>query len=370
MVATDHVVDFKLESTPLANRLIDQRYQVLGLVGQGATSQVYLCVDVETDTRVVLKEMLCDHRAGEQLRVRFCNEARAMSRIDHPGVVRFLDAVVPEEGPAYLVMEPLRGEPLSELLARRPLLPFDLVLVIARQVATALAAVHQKGIVHRDVKPDNLFLLGPPEQPFGVKVIDFGMAKLPESRDTQPTNMVVGTAEYMAPEQVMADPVDARTDIYSFGILLFRLFTGHLPFEDGSGMDLLSHQIFSPVPPASWLMDEPDPRIDALIRRATHKHPDNRYSTMSMLVAELDGLVGLHPHSTPPPPPLRVTPDVYAPSNGHGRRFANLLSSRYHSIIPAGFFDDGHDAEFPLTRRRPTTPPSPLLRELEEVGES
>jgi eukaryotic-like serine/threonine-protein kinase len=357
LVTSDDTADFELESTPLINTLIDQRYRVLGVLGHGATSEVYLCSDEDTNTKVVLKRMLCEHESAERFRVAFCHEAQALMRIDHPGVLRMLDAVVTENGPAYLVTEALRGEPLADLLARQPLLPTDLVLIIARQLASALVAVHQKGVVHRDVKPDNLFLVGPKGNPFGVKLIDFGMAKLPDGPPDPPTNMVVGTAEYMAPEQVMADEVDGRTDIYSFGILLFRLCTGHLPFEQGSGMDLFSHQVFSSIPPASWLNEELDPRMASLIRRATHKHPDNRYRSISMVLAELDGMVGMHPHSTPPPPPLRISPDIYVPNNDNGKQFASLLGARYRSIVPAGFFDDGHDAEFPLTRRR-STPPS------------
>jgi serine/threonine-protein kinase len=191
-------------------------------------------------------------------------------------------------------------------------------------------------VVHRDIKPDNLFLLGPANDPFCVKIIDFGMAKIPQSNGSSGVNTVLGTVEYMAPEQVMADPVDARTDVYGLGILLFRLFTGQLPFESPEGMELLTFQLFSPVPRTSWICDDLCPWLEQVVARATCKHPDNRHQSMTELIAELD--TALAPlRSEPEPLFLPVEPDVYEPRNPKGREVAGLLAERYQSIAPPGF---------------------------------
>ena len=153
-----------------------------------------------------------------------------------------------------------------------------------RHAAAGLLAAHRAGIVHRDVKPDNLFLLGPLGEPYALKVIDFGMAQS-ASGSTQSKGLLLGTVQYMAPEQIVADPVDARTDVYGLGVVMFRMFTGHLPYETDFHTDVLAHQLFSPTPPPSWLSDTIDPRIETVIVTAMRKHPENRYDFMQGLLA-------------------------------------------------------------------------------------
>jgi len=330
------LASFGARSTKRAGQFVGKRYRIEGLLGSGATSTVYLAVDTRLGHSVVIKQLTPDGDKKDQLRQRFLSEAQALATLRHPGIVRVLDFGAPPDERPYLVMEALVGETLASLLKRRRRIPFDVALTIARHTAQALAAAHEVGLVHRDIKPDNLFLLGPHDAPFGVKVIDFGMAKLPQSNGTSGVHTVLGTVEYMAPEQVMADPVDGRTDIYSFGVVAFRLFTGHLPFEAPAGFDLLCHQLLSPVPPASWIHNGIDPHIDALITRATRKHPDNRYPNMPSLMADLDAVMGL---TTGPvaDASLRVEPDVYVPQNDKGREVAALLAERYKTIAPLAY---------------------------------
>ncbi len=354
--------DFPLSPTPLADSLIDARYRVHGLVGEGATSKVYLCTDeaLPESEPVVVKQMSPGQTTSEHLLRRFAVEADALERLEHPSVVRLLRHSVPPRGDAYLVMEALTGETLGELLDRIPVPETDLALLIARQVAVALLAVHRSGLVHRDVKPDNLFLLGPKGAPYGVKIIDFGMAQLPEAASALEPELVVGTAAYMAPEQVMAEPVDPRTDVYAFGIVLFRMFSGHLPFEGAEGTNLLCHQVFSEVPPLSSAVAHVDPRIVGLIRRATRKHPENRTPSVALMLAELESILGFNTLAGPPNPPLRVVPDHYLPVSPQGRRYTSLLVRRYRALCPdavlSSWLDDS-EPEFALVRRRATTPP-------------
>ncbi len=322
--------------------LLGQRYRIDGLLGSGGTSDVYLVFDRVRDERVVAKQLNAGASQNPELRSRFLAEGRGLLGLHDPGIIQIMDCVEAEGERPFLVMELLIGEPLSALQKRQRELPVPTALLIARAAAKGLLAAHEAGIVHRDIKPDNIYLLGPPGEPFGAKIIDFGMAKLPDQNGTSGVHTILGTVEYMAPEQVMADPVDGRTDIYGFGIVLFRLFTGQLPFEADGGIDLLSHQLFSPIPPPSWICETIDPDIETIIVRATRKHPDNRYVNVAALLADLEAI------GTSSPPvwrPLLVDPDVYQPRNEKGREVAVLLAERYSTIAPPIFQEgEGDDS--------------------------
>jgi serine/threonine protein kinase len=233
-------------------------------------------------------------------------------------------------------MEPLLGEPIQSFLLRRGIMPEGMVLVLARQIAEGLVAAHAAGIVHRDLKPGNLFLAGDPDIVPRCKIIDFGFAK--DTRESaeddaapSSTNLIIGTAQYMAPEQVLADVVDARTDVYGFGVTLFRLLTGHLPFDLDPGVDLLSHQLFSPTPPPSWLVEELDPELEQIVLRCMRKHPENRYPSMQ---AVADDLVRIINGVAISELPLQRDPDVYKPHNQHGLEAAGVLAERFGTEAP------------------------------------
>lgn len=353
---------FGAKPTRRAGQLVGGRYRLLGQLGNGGTASVYLACDSKTGHGVVVKQLAEQNEHNEALRQRFLAEAEALSKIQHAGIVRVLDFGAKDDQRPYLVMETLVGETLSSLLKRRNRLPTELALRIARDTARGLVAVHQAGLVHRDIKPDNLFLLGPHGDPFGVKIIDFGMAKLPETSDSSGGHTVLGTIEYMAPEQVLADPVDARADIYGFGIVLFRLFTGHLPFEAPEGLDLLSHQLFSLVPPPSWIHPGVDEGLDAIVQRATRKHPDNRYPAMEPLIRDLET-------ASTCSSPLVVDPDVYAPRSDQGREVAELLRERYLTIAPAFEGKTQQEAAVALIRFQSSAPPPDDPAEFDELAE-
>jgi serine/threonine-protein kinase len=231
---------------------------------------------------------------------------------------------------------------------------------VARDSARALAAVHACGVTHRDIKPDNLFLVGARGAPRAVKVLDFGMAHLaPEARSalasTRPLlaerepeerTSILGTAQYMAPEQILVEAVDARTDVYALGVVLFRMLTGHLPFEAHGKKDLLRHQLFSPVPPVTWLEESVPEGLARLVRRCTRKCPDRRPSSMGEVLAELEGLALTGDATTPAADQLAelswgdYESDVYRPRTERGRAAAELLArefgvySRPHSPPP------------------------------------
>jgi eukaryotic-like serine/threonine-protein kinase len=321
---------FQYRPTERAGQVLGDRYRIAGFLAHGVTADVHLAEDLTTGLPVMVKELTGAAAADPELRDRFVREARITMSIDHPGVVRVMAVATPEDGRPYLVMEALVGESLGELLRRQQTVPVDLALILARQAAAGLGAAHRAGVVHRDVKPDNLFLLGSTGEPFGLKVIDFGMARDVESAGKSGTTLAVGTLQYMPPEQILADPVDARTDVYALGVVLFRMLTGQLPFDTDPGIDLLAHQLFSPAPPPSWVLETLDPRLEQVVLRALRKHPENRYPDMDALLADLDGIVGIRSGSSEQPLPqvLPHWPDVYTPKTARGREFAQMLATR------------------------------------------
>jgi serine/threonine-protein kinase len=285
---------------------------------------------------VAIKMLAPESNKSPELAHRLLQEARALGGIAHPNVVRVLDSGTTASGVPYLVLEALPGETLGDYLRRQGTPPFEVSLSLVRQAAQGLSAAHRAGVVHRDVKPDNFVLLGPIGEPYGLKLIDFGMAKLDGSGGTSGTHTILGTVEYMAPEQILAEPVDARTDVYAMGVVMFRLFTGHLPFETCLPADLLRHQLFSSLPPPSWLNEELDGRIERMILTATRKHPGNRYSDMQALLDDLDALIGVSGGDVSQRPPL-VVPDAYVPSTPRGAEAFAIVAEKfgpYASVPP------------------------------------
>lgn len=324
--------DFPLRPTERAGSVLMDRYCIEGFLARGGTADVFLARDLLEGTLVVVKQIRPEVASHPELRERFVKEGHATQAIEHPGVVRVLSIEEPEGEPPFILLEALRGESLGEYLRRRTVMPVDLGVMLARQAAAALAAVHAAGVVHRDVKPDNLFLVGPPDEPTGLKLLDFGMARFEDERPSEDSTSVLGTAQYMAPEQILVEPVDARADVYGLGVVMFRMFTGHLPFEGKGSKELLLHQLFSLVPPPSWLAEDLDPRLESLILRATRKHPDNRFPSMDDLAAALDALVGLRAEPEPCAPP--VHPDVYRPRTPRGQQVARHLAAEFGPYAP------------------------------------
>jgi serine/threonine-protein kinase len=328
------LADFRAQSSEKDGLVLAGRYRIVGSLGSGSTAEVYLAEDTAHGGPVVIKWLFLHAARNPQVRQRFVLGARAAMSVVHPAVARVLSVEEPYGEPPYTVMEALLGEPLSDYLDRRGPHPEPTALSLARDVASGLAAAHALGIIHRDVKPGNLFLVEDAGAPVRAKLIDFGFAK--DTRgdpDAAPssTNLVLGTAQYMAPEQVLADPVDPRTDVYGFGVVLFRLVTGHLPFDLDPGADLFSHQLFSPTPPPSWLADQLDPRVEELVLRCMRKHPENRYQSLDAVLDDLERIEkGLDISELG----LRRDPDVYKPRNVSGREAAETLAVRFGAEPP------------------------------------
>ena len=325
---------FRFVASDRDGERLEGRYRIVGMLGAGSTADVYLAEDERSDELVVVKCLTESAAQNRQIRARFLLGAAAASAVHHSAVRRVFSIQDSTYGPPYLVMEALPGEPLSDYLDENGPLPQALALTLARQIAAGLAAAHAAGLVHRDIKPANLFLVRAPGVPLGIKLIDFGFAKdtrADPGAGPSSTNLVLGTAQYMAPEQVLAEPVDARTDVYGFGVVLFRILTGHLPFDVEAGVDLFGHQLYSPTPPPSWLVDELDPALERIILRCTRKHPKNRYPGMDPVLADLERVANGEEISDLP---LERAPDVFRPRNTSGREAAEALAARFGSEPP------------------------------------
>lgn len=322
---------FSLRPSPYLGLQIGEHHRVEGFLGQGGTAEIFLARDVRTGELVVIKRLKAAISENPVLRQRFLLEAKALASIHHPAVLRVLDIHEPADDAPWLVLEALRGESLGDYLKRNPVLPPEQAIQLAKETAWALEAVHQAGVVHRDVKPDNLFLVGPLHAYESVKVLDFGMARLAGEEHDESSTSILGTVQYMAPEQILVEPVSARTDVYALGMVLFRLVTGHLPFDAKDSGALLRHQLFSPLPPPSWLADELPPTLEAIIYRATRKDPANRFATMQEFARALEEIETKSDY--PEPECSEVRPidreesrDSYTPVSPRGEHAARVLA--------------------------------------------
>ena len=265
-------------------------FQLLRTLGEGGMGVVFEAEHVTMHRRAAIKVLRSELIRDEQAIRRFFNEARATNEIRHPGIVQIYDCGTREDGSPWLIMELLEGETLSKRIARLGPMPGADVVALGAQTASVLEAAHRAGIIHRDLKPDNLFIVNNQETPSGerVKVLDFGIAKLTstaaaKSMHTQ-TGVLMGTPLYMSPEQCRGtSKVDARSDIYSFGLILYQMLAGELPFvSDGMG-ELFDMQMNRPPPPLERKHPGVIPALAEAIYKALKKDPAERFQTMSEL---------------------------------------------------------------------------------------
>ncbi len=269
-------------------------YRVLRKLGAGGMGAVYEAIHDTIERRVAIKVLHSEFAKNPEVVKRFFNEARAVNRIAHPGLVQISEFGHLPDGSAYIVMELLSGETLGQRLARvAGKLPISEVIDLAAQIADALHAAHQKGIVHRDLKPDNVMLVAEPRMGSGVRVklLDFGIAKLlDDSSDAAPqtkTEAVLGTPQYMSPEQCKGPRgVDAKSDVYSLGVLMYRMLSGRLPFTGQGSGEIVAKQIYEEPPPLAALAAEAPPSLIALIHTLLSKNKEAR-PTMAQVATEL-----------------------------------------------------------------------------------
>lgn len=317
----------RLVAPLLRGAIIDGRYLIQEFVGQGGMSRVYRAEDMLTQEPVAVK-ILHRERATDELACdRFLREVEVAATIVHPNVIRVLDAGDGDDGVPFLVLEFLFGESLGDLLRRDGVVDPLFVLSLLKKAALGLAAAHGAGIIHRDVKPDNLFLVGERDHAHELKVMDFGMAKLLEGESTA-AGMALGTLEYMAPEQAIADAVDARTDVYGLGVVLYKLVTGRVPFIVADTALMIAKHLFLPPPRPTTLVTDLDPCLEAVILKALRKNPNNRYATMDEMREDLERLLGERSGQLIASSLAPLEEDTFQPTNLLSRTAASALRRR------------------------------------------
>jgi serine/threonine protein kinase len=309
-------------------------YEILSAIGAGGMGEVYRAKDTRLN-RIVAIKVLPAHLAGSsELRERFEREARTIASLNHPHICTLYD-VGHQDGTDYLVMEYLEGETLAQRLVKGPL-PLDQVLQYAIEIADALDKAHRKGITHRDLKPGNIMLTKS-----GTKLLDFGLAKL--KQEVAPANVhlsqlptanepltaqgtIVGTLQYMAPEQLEGKEVDARTDIFAFGAVVYEMTTGKRAFEGKSQASVMA-KILEVDPPAMSSLQPMTPRaLDRLVKRCLAKDPENRWQMARDLELELKSIVECGPET------------ATQPSSAERRRsLRGVLVSVVACLIASGF---------------------------------
>jgi len=267
------------------SQVIAGRYELKETVGAGGMSTVYCAFDTLLERNVALKVLHDQYGGDEEYVERFRREARAVAQLSHPNIVTVIDRGE-EDGKQFIVFELVDGENLKELVARGGPLPVRRVLELGLEVGRALAFAHAQGLIHRDVKPQNVLLNGD-----GLaKVTDFGIVRSIDAVGQTETGTVLGTSHYIAPEQARGERVDAQTDVYSFGVVLHELLTGTVPYPGDNFLSVAMKHVNDPVP--SVLDARPDAplRLATLIERCLAKQPADRPASMDEVVAELEAV--------------------------------------------------------------------------------
>ncbi len=263
--------------------ILAERYEIIRRLGAGGMGTVYLARHTLMDRRCALKVLPPGQNRDREALQRFTREAQNASRIVHPCVCTVYDFGTTDEGVAYLAMEYLEGRTLGAILAEQNRLPLDRAIRLTRAIAAGLDAAHELGIVHRDLKPDNVMVMAT-KTGESVKLVDFGIAKAlaqePEGGMTAP-GVVIGTPDYMAPEQFAGDPVDPRADLYALGVMFYRMVTGALPHQGESARDTLTRRLTEPPRPlAESAPNSAFPEgLQPVVDRVLARRPADRYPT-------------------------------------------------------------------------------------------
>jgi eukaryotic-like serine/threonine-protein kinase len=304
-----------LMSAPVG-AVLEGAYRITRLIGEGGMGAVYEAIQLRLNKRVAIKLMARDLASNREALARFHREAEITSRLGHPHLVTVIDFGQAESGEPYLVMEYLEGEDLDHRLRRAGRMPVDAVVHVVKQVASALNAAHDQGVVHRDLKPGNVFLLQIPGEPDFVKVLDFGISKMKAAR-TQLTkaSAVMGTPNYMSPEQAtgMVEEVDHHTDQWSLACIVWEMLLGRGPFVADEVAAVLYQIInLNPHPLAPRVPGLP-PAVETALRRALSKQPAERFPSMREFSRALETAASGRPaDATPAPVPVSPATSAHA----------------------------------------------------------
>ncbi len=308
----------------LLGQILADKYRIEARLSSGGMGTVYRGTHVLMDKTVAVKVLRPSLAADEKIVARFSREARAASKISHPHALSVTDFGESENGVVFLVMEYLDGLTLKQIIQQEGPMPLPRAVEILRQVGGALDAAHGEGVVHRDLKSDNIMLLSSSGTDY-AKVLDFGIAKIKEPEGTYDPgltapDLVIGTPQYMSPEQCSQSPdIDARSDIYSLGVILYEMLVGHVPFTGGSPTAIMLKHLQQPAPSVMDERGDVPEAIGRVVARALEKRPEDRYETVGELVEDFTIAAGMEPagvsssanhHRVEPPPAQQLTDDA------------------------------------------------------------
>ena len=291
--ATTFVVQSAV-STYDPGTIINERYRIDEVLGIGGFGAVYKCKQLNMDQVVAVKVLRSEHLTSVEHVKRFTREAQAASKLKHPNTISMFDFGTHVDGALYLAMEYLNGETLANRLELRTMLNHDEMVHIMVQICHSLTEAHEANLIHRDLKPENIMLMSVAGDTNFVKVLDFGIAKIetptaPNEERLTEAGMIMGTPTYMSPEQARGEPLDARSDIYALGVLMYECLTGRVPFEGDQPMTVLVKHIKDPPPPPREVAPELKiPRaIEKVVLRCLEKVADHRPQLASELAEAL-----------------------------------------------------------------------------------
>src|SRR2546423_14682357 len=349
-------------SDPLVGQTLAGKYLIEKLIKRGGMGAVYLGKHVLMDKTVAIKVLHPSLALDDDVVARFSREAKAASRISHPHAVSVTDFGESENGVVFLVMEYLDGRTLKEIIRSEGPLALDRIVEIVRQVAGALDAAHQQGVIHRDLKSDNI-MLSRNDGGEWAKVLDFGIAKIQQPHgvpdpDITAANLVVGTPQYMSPEQCsQSGPIDARSDIYSFGIIVYEMLAGRVPFTGESPTVIMMKQVQDPPPSILEARPELAPGVAQVISKALAKQPADRFQSASELSAALtdaarateSSQLTAAPATIPNTPVAAITDDIDEVTLVRPRQEGEATVVSMHDAMPLEYAG----AEAPLANVRP-----------------
>jgi serine/threonine-protein kinase len=315
-------------------------YRIEARIGRGGMGEVHRAVQLSLGRRVALKVLVPELAADDRFRRRFLRESRIAASIDHPSIIPIYEAGE-DGGRLYIAMRYVDGPDLATVLRREGRLEPSRALAVAAQVASALDAAHEHGLVHRDVKPANILLAqGPEGTPGHCYLCDFGLIKQVDGEQVASaltiTDQFVGSIPYVAPEQIEGRPVDGRTDVYSLGCVLFHCLTGSVPFEGDSDVEVVFAHLGRPPPSLSDRHRGLPPSMDAAVARALAKSKEDRWPTCTALVAALDEALGSRPGSRPARPEPAAATQVLHRIDREVTAPAGAVPAAVHSPPPAG----------------------------------
>jgi serine/threonine protein kinase len=285
----DEEIELRVEKDPLLGKKIAGRYEIISVLGRGGMGVVYKARQADVGRFVAIKTLHISRIADSQVIQRFRSEAQAVSRVRHPNTVTLYDFGVSQEGVPFLVMDILDGVSFRSVLKDAGPLPLPRTNAIFQQVCAALAEAHGSGIVHKDLKPENIMICDRPGQPEWVYVLDFGIAGMLESKDQQ-YNEIIGSPPYMSPEQCSRSALDHRSDVYSLGICLFEALSGQFPFKARTAMEMLDCHVSQPpilVKDVGTKFSTYE-SVSQLISKALEKRPEKRHQSIREFAVELE----------------------------------------------------------------------------------